>query len=80
MWCGERNGGMPMVYLNDLTTPSDETIGYFLVITMSHNYMGWWMGPWGIFPNLKRGHPFAHVMTLGLEQVDHMASQSGNVQ
>jgi hypothetical protein len=31
---------MPMVYLNDLTTPSGETIDHFLVITMSHNYMG----------------------------------------
>jgi hypothetical protein len=32
---------------------------------MSHNYMGWWMGPWGIFPNLKRGHPFAPCDDFG---------------
>jgi hypothetical protein len=44
------------------------------------------MGPWGkfkaifVFPNLKLGHPFGHVVTLGLEQLDHMAIQSGNVQ
>jgi hypothetical protein len=32
------------------------------------------------FSKSEAGSTIAHVMTLGLEQLDHMAIQSGNVQ